>query len=135
MITRRCVLLLGALTFVACGNAGAADKISPAPTEWKASKNFKGDEARTNLSGAACSTKVAPVSSCLIVNDEKKYAQFFSIADTTLVPGDVIRLRDEEAEGDPDGEGAAYADGFFYITGSHGRARNSADKSSVPSYV
>jgi hypothetical protein len=135
MRARRYAGLLCALTFIACGAANAADLLPPLPVVWKVSENFKGNKARHNLSGAACTTKAPPFASCLIVNDEENYAQFFSVTDTTLVPGKVIRLREKDVEGDPDGEGAAYEDGFFYVTGSHGRARNNKEKSSVPSYV
>ena len=135
MIMLRCAIALSAVVFIAGGAANAIDKIPPAPVEWKVSKNFEGKDARTNLSGAACKTGKPPFESCLIVNDEEQYAQFFSITGTTIKPGKVIRLRDKDSEGDPDGEGAAYDNGFFYVTGSHGRARNSTEKSSVPSYV
>jgi hypothetical protein len=44
----------------------------------------------------------------------------------------VIRLSD--ADGDPDAEGVAYADRFFYVTGSHGRSRTH-DDANDSSYV
>ncbi|MGB9369374.1 MAG: DUF3616 domain-containing protein [Xanthobacteraceae bacterium] len=135
MAARHSALLLGALTLIACGAATAADLLPPVPPQWKVSGEFKGKDARINLSGAACAITAPPFASCLIVNDEENYAQFFSIDDTTIKPGEWFDLRDKNAEGDPDGEGAAYDEGFFYITGSHGRARNSVNKSSVPSYV
>jgi hypothetical protein len=116
--------------------AAAQAKLDPAPTTWTLKEDFKKNiEARTNLSGAACTTKTPPLNSCVIVNDEKKYAQFFSVDGTTIQPGKVIRLVDEGAKGDPDAEGAAYDNGFFYITGSHGRSRNHPEKNSAPSYV
>lgn len=137
MTARHYALLLGAITLLACVTAKAADipVLPPVPPEWKVSKPFEGDDARTNLSGAACATKAPPFEWCLVVNDEENFAQFFSIDDKTLKPGDWFYLRDKKAPGDPDSEGAAYDDGFFYITGSHGRARNAVNKSSVPSYV
>lgn len=135
MPASRYALVLGALTFVACGAANAADLLPPVKTEWKVSPPFEGDDASTNLSGAACTTKQPPFTSCLAVNDEENYAQLFSITGTTIEPGKKIWLRDKDQKGDPDGEGAAYDDGFFYVTGSHGRARRNPNKSSVPSYV
>jgi hypothetical protein len=115
--------------------AAAQAKLDPAPTAWTAKEFKKNIEARTNLSGAACTSKTPPLNSCVIVNDEKKYAQFFSIDGTTLNPGNVIRLVDDGVKGDPDAEGAAYDNGFFYITGSHGRGRNHPEKDSTPSYM
>lgn len=85
-----------------------------------------------NLSGAACVPTTPKFRSCLIANDEKKYAQFFSINGTTLKPRKLIRLSDEKK--DPDAEGVAYADGFFYVTGSHGRSRH-GDSDNDSSYV
>src|ERR1044072_8221146 len=74
--------------------ARAGDAIAPVAA-WSVQRDFeKGEEARTNLSGAACTTKAAPFRSCLIVNDQKNYAQFFSIEGTRLAPGAVVRLCD-----------------------------------------
>jgi hypothetical protein len=106
------------------GTTHAAEPITPVAA-WSVTGDFeKGEEARTNLSGAACVTTAPPFKSCLIVNDQKNYAQFFAIKGTRLIPGAVIRLRAEGAEGDPDAEGAAYHRGFFYVIGSHGRTRH-----------
>jgi Protein of unknown function (DUF3616) len=123
----------------ACAVAGAATaqtKIEPASTSWTVSKDFeKNDKARTNLSGAACVTRAPPFTSCVIVNDEKKYAQFFSMKETVIHPGKVIRLIAGDQEEDPDAEGAAYDDGYFYITGSHGRSRHHPENRNDSSYV
>jgi hypothetical protein len=98
---------------------------------WSVKGNFeKSKEARTNLSGAACTTKAPPFRSCLIVNDQKNYAQFFAIDGTRLIPGSVIRLRDG-GDGDPDLEGAAYDRGFFYAVGSHGRSRHTDEPNDI----
>jgi Protein of unknown function (DUF3616) len=124
-------------SIVAFGNTGAAiaqSELKPAPTDWKVSEEFKGGKARENLSGAACTTRAPPFTSCVIVNDQKKYAQLFSINGSVIRPGKVIRLLGDDQEGDPDAEGAAYDAGYFYITGSHGRSRRS-DKKNDSSYV
>jgi hypothetical protein len=85
-----------------------------------------------NLSGAACVPTTPKFTSCLIANDEKRYAQFFSIEGSTLVPQKLIRFSD--ADKDPDAEGVAYEKGVFYITGSHGRSRKT-DKKNKQSYA
>src|SRR4051794_28967540 len=91
---------------------------------WTVDPEFaKGTGARMNISGAACAPTEPPFRSCLAVNDDKKYAQFFRIDGTTIVPGQVIRLLGDDADHDPDTEAAAYHDGFFYVLGSHGRSR------------
>ncbi len=133
-ILRVCAASLMLMLAVA-DRASVAETLTPVATEWKVQPKFeKSDEARTNLSGAACVPTEPQFVSCLIVNDQKKYAQFFAIERATIVPGAVIRLMDEEADGDPDAEGAAYADGFFYVVGSHGRSRH-GDQDDDSSYV
>lgn len=90
------------------------------------------DQPRLNLSGAACAPTTPKFTSCLIANDEKRYAQFFSIKDNVLTPGQLILL--SKADKDPDAEAVAYGAGYFYITGSHGRSRHS-DKPNDSSYA
>ena len=116
-------------------SVGAETRLKPEPGEWKLSEPFgKSEDARMNLSGAACVPTTPKFKSCLIANDEKKYAQFFSINGTTLKPRKrrLILLSDEKK--DPDAEGVAYADGFFYVTGSHGRSRH-GDSDNDSSYA
>jgi hypothetical protein len=104
-----------------------AQTIAPQPVHWSVSPAFAKDaEARQNLSGAACAPTQPPFQSCLVVNDQKKYAQFFSIAGNTIVPGAVIRLLGDNADSDPDAEGVAYHEGYFYVVGSHGVGRVNA---------
>ena len=125
---------------MAAAHADQAPKIAPEATPWKPASIFKKDDKdddfrdqpRMNLSGAACVPTTPKFRSCLIANDEKRYAQFFSINGTTLKPRKLIRLSDEKK--DPDAEGVAYADGFFYVTGSHGRSRH-GDSDNDSSYV
>lgn len=113
----------------------ARDLLQPEP-KWTVSADF-GDskKARTNLSGAACAPTSPPFTSCLIVNDDKKYAQTFAIEGTTLRPARVLRLMPKAADGDPDAEAAAYDDGYFYVTGSHGRPRHHPENGNPPSYT
>jgi hypothetical protein len=114
--------------------AAAGDLIKPT-SQWSLETDFgKSEKARTNLSGAAC-VPASSFTSCVVVNDDKKYAQAFSITGTTLRPARIIRLMSEDVEGDPDAEGTAYHDGFFYVTGSHGRPRNHPERSNPASYT
>lgn len=123
--------LLAALLLPISLPASGADKpLAPERIEWRVTDIFEKDakdaelrdQPRMNLSGAACAPTKRPFRVCLMVNDEKKYAQFFSIKGRKIKPKKLIRLSD--ADKDPDGEGAAYADGFFYVAGSHGRKRH-----------
>ena len=125
-------MLLGLAAAFVGGASDAQISVEPAPAKWKLSGNFeKSRDARTNISGAACFS----LKTCIVVNDEKKYAEFFSIKDTEIKPGDVIRLIDDSEKGNPDAEGAAYDSGFFYITGSHGRGRHHPEKNDDLSYL
>ena len=114
--------------------------IAPERIDWSVQSIFQKDDRddkfkdqpRMNLSGAACAETTPKFKACLIANDEKRYAQFFSIAGKMLSPGALIRMSD--ADNDPDAEGVAYAKGYFYVTGSHGRSRHS-DKANETSYA
>ncbi|NVO16085.1 MAG: DUF3616 domain-containing protein [Rhodoplanes sp.] len=127
---RWAALVVLPLALLAAAAAAETPALAPGQT-WSVDGDFAKkakDEAprtraRMNLSGAACAPAKPRFASCLIVNDEKKYAQFFSIEKKTLRPGALIRLTAKDVKGDPDAEGAAFADGFFYVIGSHGRTR------------
>jgi hypothetical protein len=123
---------LGSALVAAAASAAEAPKIAPEAAKWPPAVFAEDEKARINLSGAACVPTTPKFTSCLIANDDKKYAQFFSIDGTTLIPGEVILLSD--AKKDPDAEGVAYGGGNFYITGSHGRSR-SKDNENESSYV
>jgi hypothetical protein len=79
---------------------------------------------RRNLSGAACD----PDGVCLMIGDEKRYARLFTIAGGVLIPGDAVHIFADPAgcDGDieTDAEGIAYADGAFYVVGSHSRNKD-----------
>ena len=115
--------------------AGARELLQPEP-KWTVGADFADSKkARSNLSGAACAPTSPPFMSCLIVNDDKKYAQTFSIEGATLRPARVVRLMPDDVEGDPDAEAAAYDDGYFYVAGSHGRPRHHPETGNPPSYT
>lgn len=102
--------------------------------QWRVEPPFaKSDNARLNISGLACapstqSVKLQSSRRCIAVNDETKYAQFFTIEGTTIVPETVTPLVGDRERNDPDAEGAAYDGGYFYVTGSHGLSRKDAFK-------
>lgn len=129
-------LALAAIAVLACAMPSwAQPTVQPAGPAWKVEPPFaKNAEARKALSGAACAPTSPPV--CLVANDEKKYAQFFSIKDKTLVPSTVIRLVPDKEDGfefdELDTEGIAYDGGYFYVVGSHGAPRK-PDKPLDPS--
>src|SRR5262249_936314 len=68
---------------------------------------------------------------CLLVDDETQGAQIVILEKNQLVAGDFIRLIYNTHKGKPlelDAEGVGFADGAFYVIGSHGRPRNDRGK-------
>lgn len=117
--------LLIALFSVVFLSTTAHSEIVQSPTTWSVEPNFgKGKDARHEISGAAC---VPGTQRCIVVNDEKKYAQFFDIDNDKILPGKIVRLLPDTINGEEmkeiDAEGAAYASPCLYVSGSHGRGR------------
>ncbi|MCJ2118849.1 DUF3616 domain-containing protein [Methylobacterium sp. J-001] len=85
----------------------------------------RSDKAK-DVSGIACATETGFPRICLVADDEAQGAQVAILRDGSLVAGRFIRLIDATQKGEPlelDAEGVAYADGAFYVVGSHGRPR------------
>jgi len=83
-----------------------------------------------DVSGIACGTATGFPRICLLADDETQGAQIVILREGGLVAGDFIRLIDNVHNGkliELDAEGVAYADGYFYVIGSHGRPRHEAD--------
>jgi hypothetical protein len=116
------VALTAALVFSTA--ASSQPTVAPSGPAWKVRPAFeKTDKVREAISGAACALTLPPT--CLAVNDETSYAQFFAIKGRKLLPHRLIRLVPDGAEpGELDIEGVAYDRGYFYVTGSHGAPRN-----------
>jgi hypothetical protein len=125
MRTSAILIVLGLMT------SAAPAEILPSSASWSVEPPFgKGSAARQALSGVTC---VADTKRCIVVNDEKKYAQFFSIHPQQLVPEDVIRLLPDDIDGvemkEIDAEGVAYSApaglkiAHLYVVGSHGLSR------------
>jgi len=100
--------------------------------EWNVDPDFKKNTASLELSGAICAGNDGKQNWCYAINDEKKYFQLFSIDGRTLKPGKRIRIlekrgADGNKNGEPDLEAIAYANGFVYMVGSHGRSRKKGE--------
>ncbi|MEM7508891.1 MAG: DUF3616 domain-containing protein [Pseudomonadota bacterium] len=100
------------------------------PIPWDVSPDFKGNAARCEaeekqshcqISGVACAG--GGQAWCLAVNDEKNYAQLFSVTGRRLIPGKRIRLLEKDDWDEADAEGVAVGEGYIYIAGSHGLSR------------
>ena len=88
----------------------------------------KKDKKSKDVSGIACTRISGFPRSCLIIDDNRQSAQYVKLDDGKLIAGDSVKLIKDEF-GDEhlelDGEGVAFADGFFYVMGSHGHPRDS----------
>jgi hypothetical protein len=102
-----------------------------APTaSWRIEPPLTNSKEAENISGIACSA--APKPACVLVSDEQKkgrYLRWASLGDQRLQPGEILPLfADTEGnDNEADTEAAAYADGFFYVIGSHGVAKKKGE--------
>jgi hypothetical protein len=91
----------------------------------------KDGKKSTDISGIACSTAEGFPRSCLVIDDNLQSAQFVVVRDGGLVAGDLVQLISNTYRGkrlELDGEGIAYADGYYYVMGSHGYPRDREHK-------
>ncbi len=81
----------------------------------------------TDLSGIAGGPASDGRRLCVVADDESQSVQIAILTPDGLRAGAVIRLSDARFEGKPlelDAEAVAWADGAFYVCGSHGRPRH-----------
>ncbi|MER9651695.1 DUF3616 domain-containing protein [Mesorhizobium sp. M0199] len=109
------------------------------PQPWEVSgkligkpKNLDGSESKrsADVSGIACGTTFGFPRVCLLADDETQGVQIVILEDGRMIAGDFVRLIENSFANKPlelDAEGVAYADGFFYVIGSHGRPRHEQD--------
>lgn len=101
----------------------------------------KAGKPARDVSGLACMPAANGTQRCLLINDEDSFAQFARIAENRITPDATLPIIGTEASSDTlgqppqgickmpgrfaelDGEAVAYADGAFYIAGSHGCSR------------
>jgi hypothetical protein len=125
---------IGRILSAAALVAAAGLEASPSPARgqsWEVEgRLLKADgEKADDLSGIACATASGFPRDCLVIDDETQWAQWVRLEDGRLVAGDTLPLIDETFGGDDlelDGEGVAFADGAFYVVGSHGAPRSEA---------
>jgi hypothetical protein len=79
------------------------------------------------LSGIGRATTSGFPRVCLVADDETQGVQIVILEDGRMIADDFVRLIENSFANKPlelDAEGAAYADGFFYVIGSRGRPRH-----------
>ena len=148
---RRLALAIAALGGLSATPAlSQAEAVKPQPGPYTLGRDFDGEtkdgavRQAFDISGAAC-RPAGPegTRACVAVNDENSGAQFFSLDGTTITPGasafEQGRAPSAKTRGTPaaafacsggqgkfnqlDGEAVAYAEPYFYVTGSHGCTR------------
>lgn len=133
----RALAVLAALV-VAASVAPATAKDKQGTVKWDVDGKLigkkKGDEIKKSkdISGIACATDKGFPRTCVVIDDDLQEAQIVTLTDGTIAAEKphMIKLIDDKLNGEPvslDGEGVAFADGYFYVIGSHGRPRS--DKS------
>ena len=130
-----CRLLLAfgvfAIWFASSGYRGVA--AAQDERVWQVKGKLEGEDGKKskNVSGIACTADTGFPRACLVVDDNLRRAQLVTVKDGEIVAGEPVPLIDKPPDGkslELDGEGVAYADGFFYVIGSHGHPRDKEKK-------
>jgi hypothetical protein len=120
-------------------SGGALGHAADSPP-WKVSgkligkpKNLDGSDSKKSedVSGIACAAMSGYPRVCLVADDETQGVQIVILEDGKLIAGDFVRLIDDSFGNkalELDAEGVAFAGGFFYVIGSHGRPRHEDGK-------
>ncbi len=123
-----CMLYVGAAAF-ACTQPALGENGNAWPVKNKLlGKN--GGKSR-DASGIACATTQGFPRSCVAIDDNVQDAQFVTLTDGKLVAGATVHLIGDTFRGEAlelDGEGVAFAGGFYYVMGSHGHPRDKEHK-------
>ncbi len=144
-------LLVSAAAFFGALSIAYSDpntaKVLSSTRIYQVTKPFTDDEGAVavNISGLACMLADAARSTCLVVDDQGRFAQVAAIGNGTVTAGARLpligRKPSKDTVGQPpdlvgcsggerkfrdiDGEAVAYASPFFYVVGSHGCSRRS----------
>ena len=109
-----------------------AEPVWPVRHKLLGKQDKNGDRKKsTDISGIACATDAGFPRTCMVIDDNLAAAQLVIVTDGELVAGSPVPLIADSDKGealDLDGEGVAFADGSFYVLGSHGRPRRTKDK-------
>jgi hypothetical protein len=132
-MSTRNILAAALLLGLFAGGAAIADDTWPVHGKLQGKNGKKSKD----MSGIACTAPQDFPRACLVIDDNLQAAQFVTVQDGEIQAGDMMPLIDNRFKGkalELDGEGVAYADGFFYVIGSHGRPRDSEHKFEKPKH-
>jgi hypothetical protein len=85
----------------------------------------------TDVSGIACTKAAGFPRSCLVIDDNSQSAQLVTLEDGKIIAGEQVELISNKFKKkalELDGEGVAFAEGFYYVIGSHGHPRDKKHK-------
>jgi Protein of unknown function (DUF3616) len=148
MKPRTLALVVASLSGMISTACSAADSTVLSPTRiYQVTAPFTDDdgEVATNISGLACMPEATTPSTCVVIDDQGRFAQTAFIGNGQVAAGERLPLigrkpsRDtvgqppaeigcsdgERKFGDLDGEAVAHSAPFFYVVGSHGCSRHS----------
>lgn len=101
--------------------------------KWDVEGTLVGKAKTEDMSGIACATETGFPRTCVVIDDELQAAQIVTLRNREIdTEGErLIPLIDDRFMNAPvelDGEGVAFADGNFYVIGSHGQPRKNSKK-------
>jgi Protein of unknown function (DUF3616) len=122
------LVLLGLATADCIQSAGAS-----AGDAWPVKHLLRGKDGgkSKDVSGIACTTATGFPRACLVIDDNVQDAQLVEVRDGEIIAGDPVNLIHDSFNGkalELDGEGVAFANGFYYVMGSHGHPRDKDHK-------
>ena len=92
-----------------------------------------------DISGVACAPDRLV---CALVSDETRTVRILQIQNQTLIPGRQIKLLPDDVEpgkgkklDESDAEAVDYANGYFYVAGSHSRSRKSKEEKPTRGFI
>ncbi|MGH2340648.1 DUF3616 domain-containing protein [Segnochrobactraceae bacterium EtOH-i3] len=134
-MTMSCGLLVALVLCLPAGIVRAAE-----PQVWSVQgqlagemkKDGSGPKVSRDISGIACIETDTFPRHCLVIDDEGQAAQSVTLGNGTLTAGVLVPVITDTYQRpngpkalELDGEGVAFADGAFYVIGSHGHPRKS----------
>lgn len=128
------ILLLASVIAAVGSSLGTSTEIAvAADAVWSVKHRLLGQHGAksADISGIACSVTEGFPRSCLVIDDNLQEAQFVKLKDGELAAGPSVKLIDNTFHGkaiELDGEGVAFASGYYYVMGSHGHPRDKKGK-------
>jgi uncharacterized protein DUF3616 len=133
MVGGKLVSVGGILLLVGGLLAGPAPARARDADPWPVKLRLLGPDGgkSTDVSGIACTTTAGFPRFCFVIDDNSQSAQLVTLEDGKIIAGEQVELISNKFKKktlELDGEGVAFAEGFFYVIGSHGHPRDKKHK-------